>query len=421
MRNPILKAAVFAASTGFMIVAFSASPVCAQGQQSARALSLAGSVVAQPVGSEAVAWNPAALYSNPHALDLNVVGFGTRIRNNSFTIGDYNRYTGATLSTEDKNYIMAQVPQDGLRLDAAVDAQALTLSTRNMAVSFTSQGAANLDLSRDALELVLFGNTVFDTVNLSGTGGESFLTAGMGFTVARPLGLMAGGQLSGGITLRYLKGIFVQQVVRSNGSLTTDESGLVGDAEFVARTANGGSGFATDVGLMYDYGGGWTFGAALTNLIGHMSWSGNPEEYRYTFTLDTLNVLNAGDPGLIESHDTTYAIETFSSRLPATMRLGVGHQGTMFNWFGQWEQGLNTSAGAHTTPRLSAGAEWKKLNFMPLRAGLSLGGDGGLSLNWGAGLQAGLFYLDTGFGFNNGLAWSHAKGFDFALNMGLHL
>jgi len=295
----------------------------------------------------------------------------------------------------------------------------MTISTGSIAVSFTSQGAANLDLSRDALELLLFGNAVFDTVDLSGTGGESFLTAGMGFTIARPLGLLAGGNLSGGVTLRYVKGIFVEQIVESRGGLTTNDVGLVGDAEFAARTASDGSGFATDVGLMYDHGGGWTFGAALTNLTGSVTWNGDPEEFRYTFTLDTLNVVNADDPNLIQSNDTTYTIEAFSTRLPSTLRLGVGHAGEKLNWLAQWEQGLNSVAGAHTTPRLSTGAEWQAIGFMPLRAGLSLGGDRGLSLNWGAGLRLGFFYLDTGFGFNNGLAWNQAKGFDFALNMGL--
>lgn len=413
----LVAAFVSAAAFAFQGV----QPAFAQGEQSARALALAGSIVAQPVGPEAVPWNPAALQFGTHGFELNLLGMGTRVRNNSFTIGDYNRYTGATLSDADKEYILGQVPANGLRLDAAADLEAFTLTRGAFAVSITSQGAANLDLSRDALELLLFGNTVFDTVTLSGTGGESFLTAGIGVSAARPLALVPGGELSGGVTLRYVRGIFVQQVVRSYGELTTDETGLVGDAEFVARSANNGKGIAADAGLLYRLSERWSFGASVTNLIGSVTWDGHPEEYRFTFEMDTLNVLNAGDPNLIRSHDTTYAIESFSTRLPVTLRLGAGRSGSLANWTVQWEQGLNTAAGTSARPRLSGGVEWKKFTLVPLRAGLSLGGSQGLGLNWGGGIHLGVFRMDLGFGFNDGLAFSHAKGFDFAMNMGFQL
>jgi hypothetical protein len=390
-----------------------------QGNQSARALAMASSMVSQPYGLEAVAWNPAGIYAASHPLQFDLFGVGARIRNNSFTIDDYNRYTGATLSDEDKQYILDQVPQDGLRLDAVADAQAMSIRAGAVAVSVTSNAAANLDLSRDALKLLLYGNATFDTVNLSGTGGESSVTAGVGFTMARPVAEFARGRLIAGGTVRYVKGLYVQKVVESYGQITTADYGIEGDAKLVARTANNGSGLAGDVGVLYDYGGGWKFGASVVNLFGAVSWSGHPEEHVFTFAIDTLNVVSADDDSLIVSNDSTYGIDAFSTRLPAVLRFGAGHEGKKVNWAAQWEQGLNTAPGTSTSPRLSAGTEWLFVNFLPLRAGLSVGGEQGLGLNWGGGVRAAFFYLDLGFGFNNGLSFGQAKGFDFALNTGL--
>ena len=81
---------------------FCVAPQPAEAFLSARALALAGSPVADPVGLESVAINPAALHRLGSRLQLDLLGVSTQVHNNSFTIGDYNRYSGAFLNYSDK-------------------------------------------------------------------------------------------------------------------------------------------------------------------------------------------------------------------------------------------------------------------------------------------------------------------------------
>jgi hypothetical protein len=398
---------------------FCLAPAPAEAFQSARALALAGSPVADPVGLESVAINPAGLQRHQTRLQLDLLGISTQVHNNSFTIGDYNRYSGAFLDDSDKAYLLNKVPADGLTLDARAGAQAISFMAAPLAVTFTSSAAADGNISRDALELLLYGNATLDSVSLTGTEAETYLTAAVGVSYAQPVARMMGGTLTAGATLRYVKGLWIEEVSESQGQLITSAYGIDGDAYLAARTASGGGGVSADLGFMLDLVGGWTLATSVTNLLGTVNWSGNPEGHLITFAVDSLSVLNAGDDNLMTSDDSTYAIESFSTRLPAVLRLGASRQTGQMTWMGQWEQGLNQVAGGTTSPRISGGLEWWATGTFPLRAGLAAGGGGDIGASGGSGVHAGVFYFDIGFGLASGPVWGQAKGFELALNTGL--
>jgi len=376
-----------------LLVAGIALPVTATAGISARSLALGGSVVADARGTEAVAWNPAGVYMHGARPQLDLFAVSTQVQNNSFSIGDYNRYTGAYLDDADKDYILDRIPADGLRLDAYASAHAVSFWASPVAVTFGSDAVAEGRLSRDAAELLLFGNASFDSVDLAGTGGATQVTAGVSFTYARPVTTVAGGTLSAGITARYLKGLYVQEVIESEGHIVTKTTGIDGDAYLVARTAHDGTGLAADLGLLFDYGNGWQFGASVINLLGRVQWQGSPEAHEFTFTVDSLSILNAA------------------------LRLGAAHTTGSMTWLAQWEQGLNRVAGAYTSPRISGGLEWWAGRKIPLRGGLSLGA-GNVSASVGTGVHTGLLFVDIGFGLASGPTWNTAKGFELAVNTG---
>jgi hypothetical protein len=395
-----------------------ASRAQAQSHPSARALALGGSVVAEAAGLDAVAWNPAGVFRQAGHIQFDLVGISTQVHNNSFSVNDYNRYTGAVLSEADKDYIMERIPASGLELDAQAGARAFSFWASPVAVSITSDAVAQGTLSRDAVELLLYGNADFPEVDLAGTDGSSFVTASIGLSYAQPVATIAGGSLQAGGTVRYVKGIYAQEITEAQGHIETTAAGINGDAALVARTANNGTGVAADVGLLYDYGHGWRFGASVVNLIGSVNWRGQPEEYVVSFSVDSLTLLSADEETLIQSHDTTYAVAAFSTRLPSTLRLGASKVLASALWTMQWEQSLNSVTGTHTAPRLSGGAEFWLGRQIPLRAGLSLGGERGAGISAGSGIHTGLFYLDVGFGLGSGLYFGAAKGFELALNTG---
>lgn len=383
----------------------------------ARALALSGSLAACRGSLEAVHLNPAAAFREASRNQLELVGVSTQVRNNSFSVSDYNRYSGAYLSDADKEYLLGRVPVSGLKLEATAGAQAASLWASPVAITLWSEGVADGSLSRDALELLLEGNASLDTVVLTGTQAESYVTAALGFTYAFPASLMLGGSLISGATLRYVKGLWVEEITESKGELITASNAIDADARLSARTAQGGRGVAADLGFMLDYPGGWTFGFSVTNLLGAVRWDAHPEAYEITFSVDSVSLLNATDDQ-VQSHDSTYAIPAFSTRLPATLRFGACKSYRSFTWMAQWEQGLSNSTGSNTSPRLSGGAEWQLSSVLPLRAGLSLGGGGGIGLSAGTGLHTGRFYLDAGMGLASVPVWGEAKGFELALNTG---
>jgi len=398
---------------------FCTAPQPAEAFLSARVLALAGSPVADPVGLESVAINPAGLHRLGSRLQLDLLGVSTQVHNNSFTVGDYNRYSGAFLDDRDKEYLLDKVPAGGLTLDASAGAQALSFLVAPVAVTFTSSATADGDISRDALELLLYGNAAVDSVSLTGTEAESYVTAAVGVSYAQPVARIMGGTLTAGATLRYVKGLWIEEVSESEGQLITSAYGINGDAYLAARTATGGGGVSADIGFMLDLEGGWTLGASVTDLLGTVSWSGNPEGHLITFAVDSLSVMNAATDTFMTSSDSTYAIESFSTRLPTVLRMGASRKTGSMTWMGQWEQGLNQVAGGNTSPRLSGGVEWWATKILPLRAGLTAGGGGGIGASGGSGVHAGMFYIDVGFGLASGPVWGQAKGFELALNTGL--
>lgn len=383
----------------------------------ARALALSGSLAGCQGGVSAVHLNPASAYRAGSRRQLEVAGLSARAVNNSFTINDYNRYTGAYLSDADKEYLLSRVPESGLSLMAAAGASAASLWASPVALTLQTEGVAEGTLSRDAVELLLYGNATMDTVILTGTQAESYVTASLGFTYAFPAAELWGGTLACGATLRYVKGFWVEEISESRGALITSETAIEADAQLRARTATGGRGAAADLGVLLDHMSGWSFGLSATNVVGHVHWEGNPQAHEIGFTVDSVSILNAYDE-FVASHDTTYAISSFSTRLPTTLRLGACRRLPRLNLMAQWEQGVGNGTASNTSPRLSGGTEWLFTSMMPVRAGLSVGGGSGVSGSLGTGLYAGVFYLDFAVGLASGPVWGEAKGLALGLNTG---
>lgn len=382
----------------------------------ARTVALSGSLVGWQGGLDAVYLNPASAYREFSRRQFDVAGLSARAVNNAFTVNDYNHYSGAYLNDADKAYLLDQVPESGLSLSASAGVQAASFWASPVAVTMWSEGVAEGSLSKDAVELLLYGNSTMDTVNLNGTEAESYVTASLGFTYAFRAARIGNGLLSAGATLRYVKGLWVEEVSESHGEFITAASGIDAEAQLLARTATGGRGAAADLGILLDHSD-WTFGLSAVNALGWVHWSGKPEAHEISFSVDSVSLLTADDDR-VQSHDSTYDIAAFTTRLPTTMRVGACHRMPRLSLMAQWEQGLGNSTGTSTSPRLSGGTEWKLSSAVPVRAGLSFGGGAGVGGSLGSGLYLGVFYLDLACGLASGPVWGEAKGLALAMNTG---
>jgi len=153
-RAAQLAAAIIVIALLFLLT----SPSAAAGYSNARAIGMAGSYTSLAKGFHSPAFNPANLgLPAMRQNGIEIIGVGVAISNNSFSLDDYNTYTGATLSEDDKDELLSKVPAEGLMVTADAEATALSVGMGNFAFSITGIGAAEINLGRAPLELILRG------------------------------------------------------------------------------------------------------------------------------------------------------------------------------------------------------------------------------------------------------------------------
>ncbi len=407
------------AALAVALVALSTTSTLAGGQSSARSVAMGGAQTALATGVSAVKYNPANLgLSNHQKTNLELIGVGASLVNNTFTLDDYNKYTGAFLTDDDKSDILDKVPAEGMKLSLDAEATAMGFSSGNVAFATSGVGTADINLSKDLLDLVLNGNTFADSISVNGSYSDVMSYASAGLSYGFPIYSNGSRQLAVGATFKYFYGIAVEEVTKMHGVAATYAAGFQGEGEMVARTATGGRGYGLDLGVALAMGKNYTIGAQLENAIGTIKWNRETEEHGYLFNFDTMTVDNA-DEDYITSDDYSKSINDFSTTLPRTLTLGIANTTGSFVWALDYEQGLSDGPGTSTDPRIGAGAEWSLISLLPLRAGFSTGGDKNTAFSFGSGLHFVGFYLDAAVVTGHKLSGYSAKGLDLAVSTGL--
>ena len=386
---------------------------------SARSAAMGGAFTGLAKGVNAAKYNPANLgLEGYRQFGLEFAALGASVTNNSFSLADYNTYTGATLSTADKQDILNKIPIEGLSIDADVKASALSLAMGSLVLSFNGVGAADVNLNRDIVDLVLNGNTFADTLDVTGSYSDalSYATAGLSYGTA----LYSSGsrQLAVGVTASYIRGIAIEQVVSLRGLAAAYETGFEGEGEAIIRTATGGTGYGLDVGAAFKLNDRYTAGARIENVVSRIKWDNDPQEQGYIFQFDTATI-DDFDEDFVTSDDYSKDIPAFTTTLPAVMNVGFAHTAGKLLWAVDWTQGFRAAPGASTKPRVAVGAEYRLLGVLPLRAGYGAGGDRATAFSFGSGLDFLGFYLDAAVVTGSTLSIYSAKGANVALSTGI--
>lgn len=408
--------------TGLIVIAILtlAGSVMAGSMSSARSVAMGDAYIGLAQGVEAGYHNPANLGLNGYRhTGLELMGVGVNLSNNSFTLNDYNSYTGAFLTDGDKADILGKIPESGLRLSIDADASVMSFSFGSFAFTAGAVGAADINLSKDIVELIFNGNTFADTISVTGSYSEAVGYAYGGLSYGVPIYTAGTRQLSIGSTIKYIRGLGIEEVVKLEGGFVTEATGFGGSGEMVAHTATGGSGYALDLGAALKLSDSYTAGVQITNVLSSISWSKGTEEHGYTFNFDTMTVDNMGDD-FVTSDDYSIDIPSFKTSIPAVMTVGIANTSGSLVWAVDWEQGFRQAAGASTKPRLSAGVEWKPIGILPLRVGYASGGHKNTAFSFGSGLHLSALHIDFATVTGASLGSGSAKGVNVALSMGLH-
>ncbi len=391
---------------------------------SVRAQGMAGAYTATASGIDAIHWNPAnlAFETNP-GFSFELVSGGARVSNNGIDLGLYNRYSGADLTSDDKNIILSSIPAGGLATNADVFASALGVQSNNLALSFSGHGQAHSNLPHDVFVLLLEGNAVADSVSFENAAGEAIAFASVNLSAAAQLHEAHWGQLHLGINLRYLEGLAYAQVQEVNGSLVTRPSGIVGQAQAELLTAGRGQGMGFDLGLAAGVGSGWQAGLFLENAFTRVNFTSNLERRTFVAETDDVSVATLEEiddvADLYTEDQIVEAASPFAVSLPRILNFGVGHVNDHTSLAFEYTQGFSTRAGSTTSPRFAVGGELRELGFLPIRLGVSVGGVEGRSASAGLGFDLGGFRLDVAAATQGEFLPSDPKGVSLAVGTGL--
>lgn len=403
-----------------LLVFISTDFINSQSMSSARAMALGSAHTSLAVGVDAAKFNPANLGLLSHRQNgIELLGVGANVTNNSFTLDDYNKYTGAFLTTDDKNDILSKIPKEGLKLSMDAEASVFSLAMGSFVFSAYGVGLADINLNKDVMDLILNGNVYADTIDFSGSYSEALAYGAASISYGRPVYKAGDRQLAIGATFSYLRGIGVEKVIEMNGMAATFATGFQGSGNIKIQTASGGTGYALDLGASLKLNKNYTVGARIKNFLSALNWNNGTEEHGYIFDFDTMTIDNM-NADYVTSDDYSKPIAAFSTNLPSVLNVGIAKTSGSILWAVDWEQGFRSETGASTRPRISGGLEWQPIGFLPLRMGYSTGGDKNSSFSFGSGFHFPVLYMDFAIVSGNSFSGSSSKGLNFAFTAGLN-
>ena len=386
------------------------------GESRARSLGLAGSFNTLASGVEAPFWNPANLGfpQNPR-FSLNLFSLAARLGNNSFSAKDYNHYSGKFLAESDKRKILNSIPRSGLDLNLNLEASAVGFSWRQFAVTSQLTGASFLTLPREPFELVLLGNKLDQSIVVDQANSEACAYFSLILSHGRRIFRIKERDVYGGVNLKWIRGIAYQRTTKAQADFITRETEIEGGANFVSLQAMGGEGYGVDFGLASHLDEHYTAGLFVLNPLSRIRWDKEAEKKGYEIAVNSFTLESSNHDSVVREENYTHPLSSFHTHLPTVISLGLSRMASKLVLAAGWEQGFKNSAGSSKNPRLSLGAEYYLLSWLPLRSGISLGGKEGFLFAGGLGIDLGSSHLDFGLSTQNAILPSHGKGISLAM------
>jgi hypothetical protein len=419
-------------------LALGLAQVHAQTGYNARSVGMAGAYQGMARGSEAVNWNPAnlGLPDNPN-LSVEFLGVGLLLGNNSINVSLYNNYFSqdyfdqeGSWDSQAKSEILEHFPDHGFRGYNRAQFTAIAGSYRQFALSINSVAYADLRLPRELFAVPLLGLET-EPIYLNDAWGEAVVATEIAFSGAQAidLGWDKVQAFSVGGTVKYLLGHGYARIEEAGALLVSNQDSIAVDghyrtlqAGFLTDEGGAGQGFALDLGAVAQVNEKLSVGLALTNLVGFIRF-GSSEESQGNFwfhqpglNLDEFDNFEDYMDSVTVEDDTTVAAGEIKYRLPAALSLsGTYKLNPQMTLELDYHQGLNRAAGGTTTPRVALGTEIRKLDFLPMRCGLALGGVQGSTFAIGLGLDLKHYQLDFSAANQKGF-FNHSTGLSYALS-----
>ena len=403
------------------LVLLNPTPLFASGWFSGRSVGMAQAYTSISRGVESAFWNPANLgFSKTSEKNITLFSVGVNASNNALNLEQYHKYNGAHLTSEDKQTILDLIPAKGFDLTMNADVLALGVSWYNFAFTISGRGISNLILPKDEVQILFFGNEINDTILLSGSDGVAFTSIEYGLSYGRSIWKKDNQEVLGGMNVRYIQGLIYQKVKEANGEVFALETGVNGDGNFVAQSAEGGKGYGLDFGLALKYDKNWSFGLSFLNLINQIKWNKKTEIRGYQVKIDSLLAENFDLDSMVTDRSYTESIHPFTTRMPISAQAGLAYQLKRTLLAFDLKGDLSSGMGMGKKYSASFGVEYSCLSWLDVRGGMSLGKDDGIVVASGLGFKLGVYNLDVGIANQKGVWLTKSKGFCLAISNGFH-
>jgi len=404
-----------------------------------KSIALGDAFLTKATGFYSLDWNPANLGLVDNYISINLFHFNTSLSNNSFNISFYNNLMGKKLSEDDKKDILDRIPDDGLELigNSAVNIPLATFSVWKLALSQNIHILTSVNFSKELFDIALNGNEIGRVYDFSESDGEvtGFLEAKIGYGDLLPLSRISPTfknipPIYGGISFGYILGLAYAEVVEAKSKVAVYDSAGTLDANAVLRTAGynskdeeflnplnegaHGTGHRMSIGFYSPITKEVSVGLAFNNLFGKIKWNKNCEEHIVSIYTDTLTIQNIED--VETENDTSYAIDGFTQKIPFELHLGGSYKFNDFLFLLDYIQGFKESAFTSSKPKISLGAEYFAIGWLPIRTGFGFGGGRPAHFSLGSGLEFNNFEFNWAVR-NYYSLFNFSKGIDFAIGM----
>jgi hypothetical protein len=446
--------------------------VIAGDRNNPRGVGMARTVNATALGIEALNINPALLaLPGNRFLDIGLIPFSFHVRTELFSYDIYQKYftgvegpTGGrvskVLTTADKDELLSLIP-DNAGTWTNFDFTSVAIAIENewlggIGFSITDHIGLKTQLSRDFFRMALFGlDSAGSEYNFGGTDINAWWWREYNFTYARkiPIKIPVFTNIYAGVSYKMIRGYGMFETVEYNtvlgNRLVGNQYELHGNANFLVRRSGtdlfdensdadptpfpepAGKGSAWDVGLSAQIGTGIRVSASIVNM-GTINWEENLVQTSGHGSIDISNPFSVeGTDSLEETLQGRNEPGTaFSTALPTQIRFGIAmrsDQVAFLQWLpgrmliaADYTQGMNESLGNTMSPRFSVGMEYRLIPLLPIRTGISIGGDD--SFRWAAGMGLDFHVVQLDFATENiGLLFSPDNFQMFQFSFGMRL
>lgn len=413
-----------------------------------RSLSMGNTGVSNSYDIDALNNNPANILkqrtNNKASSYFSVLtNFNFHVNSGFFSFDFYDKYFTTNsvtdpifLSDQDKATIISEASGEKVNISAMIKYISLVFNINKfgaIGISLDDRGAGNFTVSRDPLELGLYGNQINRIYDFAGTGFKGTWIRQLNLTYAKnfkPKKSKIFEDLSFGISVKPQFGQFFGSTDRNDLTITTNNNLQVrgtGGIEFlfagtsadnVAQLSLTPAGF----GVGFDFGinagikniskkGQMNVGLSLNDL-GYIKWTKNANRYVYN---GNYIVTDITDPAQLDSLNkivkgTKVNVPDFNTTLPLNLRLGITYKIfskpvkevlknndlELANISLEYLQGFYDDLGFSKKPAVGLGAEINATNVISPRIGLVLGGTEEFAVNFGLGIDTGPVLIDLG-------------------------